>query len=92
MVAVTEGRLRLQYLPPRQHPLHLWPHAQLVGDGQKLVQQGRGLFSVAWLVSLKECRKLGVFLAKRTPALVSYGYGEPGQRPMSSTWFLNRAS
>ena len=46
--------LRFQYLPPRQHPLHQWAHAQLAGDGQGLVQQGHGLLAAAWLVALEQ--------------------------------------
>ncbi len=47
-------QLRSQYLPPRQHPLHQGPHAQLAGDAQGLVQQGHGLLAVAWVVAFKQ--------------------------------------
>ncbi len=46
--------LCLQYIPPRQHPLHQRPHAQLAGDGQGLVQQGHGLLAIARLVALEQ--------------------------------------
>ncbi len=49
---------------PRQHQLHQGPHAQFAGDGQGLVQQGRGLLSVALSVPLK--RRVGVVAVART--------------------------
>ena len=54
-------RLRLQYLPPGQHPLHQRPHAQLAGDGQGLVEQGHGLLPVARLVPLEQ--RVGIVAA-----------------------------
>src|SRR5882724_7142394 len=37
--ANSPQRLRPQYLPPGQHPLHQGPHAQRLGDSQGFVQQ-----------------------------------------------------
>ena len=46
------GLLGPENLPPRQHPLHQGPHAQLAGDGQGLVQQGDGPSPVALSIPL----------------------------------------
>ncbi len=48
----ADDGLSPQYLPPGQHPLHQWPHAQLAGNGQRLVQQGHSLLLVSQSVAL----------------------------------------
>jgi len=48
------GRLCSEDFPPGQHSLHQGPHAQFAGDGQGLVQQRQGLFSVTRLVPLEQ--------------------------------------
>ena len=47
---VTE--IWVEYLPPEQHPLHRWPHAQPAGDGRGFVQEcvGSSLIAVTWAV------------------------------------------
>ena len=47
-------RLRLQYLPPGQDPLHQRAHTQLHGDGQSLFHQGNGLGLIAGGVTLEQ--------------------------------------
>ena len=54
IVSLQSGRLRWlcsKYVPPGQHALHQGPHAQLAGDGQRLVSRAMAFPPVAWLIA-----------------------------------------
>ena len=78
-----ERVLRPQNLPPGQHPLHQWPHAQLAGDSQRLVQQGHGLLPVAGLVTLQQ----GVGVVAAGPGKLGPKVGLAGEDPQNRKSF-----
>ena len=68
--------LRTQYLPPALYPLHQWPHTQLAGDGQRLVQQSYGIGTVSFSIPL--FKRVGIVAA--SPCQVGPGSLPYGRR------------